>query len=458
MSTIVTRAGKGSALTHNEVDANFTNLNTDKIQSGNTAAALTITSATINGGAINSTTVGATTPASGSFSSLTDSGNLTFTGTGNRITGDFSNATVANRVAFQTSTVDGATQLNFVPNGTATTAGIFFRNSSSTVDGGQFLVRILSTEAQLSSTNYGAGTTLPMTFYIGGSERMRIDTSGNVGIGTSSPSGRLHVESSSGGLPLYVNSTASAQNARIRLNSTDNASSVSYVMSYSHASLNKQAAMLLGGTGSVGFYVGQTAGAEPTTGTLAQTIDSSGNVGIGTSSPGNSLQVSRAGADVARFTNTQSNGGDWQFKIGGGGFEDRRLMITDRFSGADNVRVGIDSNGNFQFNSGYGSAAVAYGCRAWVNFNGTGTVAIRESGNVSSITDNGTGNYTVNFATAMPDINYAAHFGADGTNPVATANESDATTRTVSAIRMVTGTSTTGALADRLRVSVSIFR
>jgi hypothetical protein len=52
MSTIVTRAGKGSPLTHNEVDANFTNLNTDKIQSGNTVAALTITSATISGGTI----------------------------------------------------------------------------------------------------------------------------------------------------------------------------------------------------------------------------------------------------------------------------------------------------------------------------------------------------------------------------------------------------------------------
>ena len=47
-------------------------------------------------------------------------------------------------------------------------------------------------------------------------------------------------------------------------------------------------------------------------------------------------------------------------------------------------------------------------CRAWVNFNGTGTVAIRASFNVSSITDNGTGDYTVNFTTAMPDANYAA--------------------------------------------------
>ena len=52
-------------------------------------------------------------------------------------------------------------------------------------------------------------------------------------------------------------------------------------------------------------------------------------------------------------------------------------------------------------------------CRAWVNFNGTGTVAIRASFNVSSITDNGTGDYTVNFTTAMPDANYAANLSVD---------------------------------------------
>jgi hypothetical protein len=53
-----------------------------------------------------------------------------------------------------------------------------------------------------------------------------------------------------------------------------------------------------------------------------------------------------------------------------------------------------------------GSAPV-YACRAWVNFDGTGTPAIREDGNVTSITDNGTGDYTVNFTTAMPDVNYS---------------------------------------------------
>ena len=62
--------------------------------------------------------------------------------------------------------------------------------------------------------------------------------------------------------------------------------------------------------------------------------------------------------------------------------------------------------------------APGYQCRAWVNFNGTGTVAIRASGNVSSITDNGTGDYTVNFTTAMPDANYSV---------LATSNQNAAT-------------------------------
>ena len=57
-------------------------------------------------------------------------------------------------------------------------------------------------------------------------------------------------------------------------------------------------------------------------------------------------------------------------------------------------------------------SAPSYSARAWVNFNGTGTVAIRASGNVSSITDNGSGKYRLNFTTALPDVNYSAVGGA----------------------------------------------
>ena len=72
---------------------------------------------------------------------------------------------------------------------------------------------------------------------------------------------------------------------------------------------------------------------------------------------------------------------------------------------------GIVSAGDITVTSEGGSATQSLQqglAKAWVNFNGTSTVAIRESGNVSSITDNGTGYYTVNFTTAMPDANYSA--------------------------------------------------
>ena len=52
-----------------------------------------------------------------------------------------------------------------------------------------------------------------------------------------------------------------------------------------------------------------------------------------------------------------------------------------------------------------------YASKAWVNFNGTGTVAIRGSGNVGSVTDNGTGDYTLNFTSAMADANYSVVCG-----------------------------------------------
>ncbi len=68
--------------------------------------------------------------------------------------------------------------------------------------------------------------------------------------------------------------------------------------------------------------------------------------------------------------------------------------------------VNVDASDNLQFDSGYGSSVTAYGCRAWVNIDGTSTPSIRASGNVSSITDNGTGDYDVNFSSAMPDDDY----------------------------------------------------
>jgi hypothetical protein len=104
-----------------------------------------------------------------------------------------------------------------------------------------------------------------------------------------------------------------------------------------------------------------------------------------------------------------------------GGSEDFDLSFKVMAAGAAAAQQArLTSTGLWQMNSGYGSVATAYGCRAWVNFDGTGTPTARASANVSSITDNGTGDYTVNFTVAMPDANYAAivtsEFVSNGTN------------------------------------------
>ena len=123
----------------------------------------------------------------------------------------------------------------------------------------------------------------------------------------------------------------------------------------------------------------------------------------------------------------------------------------------------LDSSANLQFNSGYGSVATAYGCRAWVNFDGTtntaGFCTIRASGNVTSVADNGTGDYTVNFTTAMPDANYSAQVWAasSGSTSAFGAAQSSITAPTASALRFITR-SPTPATVDVDRAQVSIFR
>jgi hypothetical protein len=115
----------------------------------------------------------------------------------------------------------------------------------------------------------------------------------------------------------------------------------------------------------------------------------------------------------------------------------------------------FDASANFKFNSGYGSVATAYGCRAWVNFNGTGTPAIRASGNVSSITDDGVGKYTVNFINSMPDTNYAVFTGF--TTP-AWDTTSHAYTYATGSVKIEAGTGTGPTYVDVSLFTVSVFR
>jgi hypothetical protein len=111
------------------------------------------------------------------------------------------------------------------------------------------------------------------------------------------------------------------------------------------------------------------------------------------------------------------------------------------------VKAAIDDLVPALFNA-TGSAPV-YACRAWVNFNGTGTVAIRASGNVSSITDNGAGDYTVNFTTAMPDADYSVNVSGLG---------GSGDTRYFNLRSLVAGSVRVGQAGDVSVVCVSVFR
>jgi len=135
------------------------------------------------------------------------------------------------------------------------------------------------------------------------------------------------------------------------------------------------------------------------------------------------------------------------------------IVDTDMLATSAVTTAKTSFTGDLAFNSGYGSAATAYGVRAWVNFNGTGTIAIREDGNVSSITDSGTGNYIVNFATAMPDANYVAVHGTGNGNTTRASNWGNyQQAQSTTAYRFLTGNFDGTADTDTTYCSVAFFR
>jgi len=150
------------------------------------------------------------------------------------------------------------------------------------------------------------------------------------------------------------------------------------------------------------FFPAANTMAFSTGGTEKVRVDSAGNVGIGTNSPAEKLDVvaNPSGQDGGIVVRTQ-------FGISYFGAVANYPAFGYMSGGVLTAALGYDTNNNALFTGPASSRFPAYLSRAWVNFNGTGTVAIRASGNVSSITDNNTGDYTVNFTTAMPDENYA---------------------------------------------------
>ena len=199
-------------------------------------------------------------------------------------------------------------------------------------------------------------------------------------------------------------------------------------------------------TGNLAFQTNGT--------TTAMTIDTSQNVGVGTASPGQRLEVLKSGGGAIRISETASR----YVEINGyaeGSANGSVMAFSTITAGTSTLaeRGRFDNAGNFLFNSGYGSVATAYGCRAWVNFDGTTSPGtIRGSGNVSSVSRTGTGAYTVNFTTSMPDTNYAV---------VGTTNQDS---RTVSIGNLLAGsaamrtTNSAGALENQTLVAIAVFR
>jgi hypothetical protein len=295
-----------------------------------------------------------------------------------------------------------------------------------------------------------------IAFTEGGVESMRIDSSGNVGIGTSSPARRVDARSTSSDYQYRAGDSANP------------------VLSYDFGREN---------TGGLFKFYGNQTGA---TGYIFDGVDgermritTTGNVGIGTSSPSARLQVE---APVAQLYLTSSTGTNLclyrAINTGGTFFIGRENSTGSNFgiaysallwsTGAypmvfatnDVARMRIASDGGiFSQPTGGGTLLEQFGCRAWVNFDGTGTVAIRASGNVSSITDNGTGDYTINFTTALTDANYnicgsAQEISGTGLPVLSPFQTSPATT---SSLRVRTANASV-TLVDPAIVSVSIFR
>jgi hypothetical protein len=188
-----------------------------------------------------------------------------------------------------------------------------------------------------------------------------------------------------------------------------------------------------------------------------------GNVGIGTSSPATALDISTSGGGKFQVTDW---GASSQIGVDTAGKALRingttSLRIHTGTAGSQVESLRIDDSSNLKFNSGYGSVATAYGVRAWANWDAYTSVIVRDSGGVTSVTDIATGSFRVNFSFTMPDTNYAVaaqtgQGGAgtdEGAASVAYNEEAPTTTRVT-----INTSNTAGADQDRDFNSVIIVR
>ena len=191
-----------------------------------------------------------------------------------------------------------------------------------------------------------------------------------------------------------------------------------------------------------------------TSGTERVRVDSSGNIGVGTSSPGCKLEVTGL-IRATSLTNPTSGSG---IEVGYDGTQGVIQAFSDRVT---NTSVPINIQGDLKMNSGYGSSALAYGCRAWVNFNGSGGVSIRGSGNIASVVRTGGGIYYATFTNNMPDTNFCCVGSASvsaGNFGYLPGDEHGTRTVNKTGTFYTTNGTNVNAAADATNINIAIFR
>jgi hypothetical protein len=483
-----------------------------------TVASSVLTTTDINGGTIDGVTIGGASAGAITGTTITATGDVTIA---DKIIHSGDTNTSIRFPAADTVTVetDGAERLRVdssgeVGIGTDAPANLLHLKSTSAIlriedtdaAGAYSTIASLSSGSlQISADEGNTANSSSIRFDVDGTERMRIDSAGNVGIGTANPASIVGGTGTSPVLSIGGTDTT--------LTNDDKAGSLSfitndpsYTVSYADGVTGEIASIsetLTGGGYGLSFYTGVAGG---TRGERVR-INRLGNVGIGTTSPAAMLDITSNNAGLGplvannrlRFTDTDptlvagqttgsvewytsdttnpgvhayigtlgsnDGGGALAFGTGVGGSAAERMRIDS----AGNVGIGTTSPAEQLHITGnlcVGSAVLAtpsgstpmYTARAWVYFDGSasGTPVIG-GGNVSSVTDHSVGNYTINFTTAMPDTNYNVVASCSMVSvAVSSGYDSDRGTKTTSAVSIVSFTSSNNE-ADRL-TSVSIFR
>jgi hypothetical protein len=219
-------------------------------------------------------------------------GNIHIATTGARITGDFTNATHANRVMVQTSTVNGGTSLHVIPNGTGTSSQFIACSSSDPDNASRAVINTTATQMMLSADKTGTGTFLPMTFLTGGGEKVRIDTNGNVGIGqTASLDHTLTV----GAVSNFGSAAWSGGSNFLKLFAMAGSAYAEPAIKFQESGVNV-GAVISGKNIAAGAMAIIFANRDTSSGTSTlyerMRIDTNGLVGIGASSTGSRLYIS----------------------------------------------------------------------------------------------------------------------------------------------------------------------